>query len=219
MKLSKTDFFWPSFADLMTSLFFVMLALFAITFYKQQKIIKDLEEKLVIVNAVKENLKPLKNDTHLFKYQEKYKRFILAFDVKFEKDKSDLFEDYDLESPYKTRDQIRKAGRALKKVVLQLKKEKSTNEKLKDVSYIIVMSGYASNDSTGMDHNYELSYKRAHSLWKYWKSEGIDFEDASFDGLIDLQIAGNGWGGIGREKVEENNQRFIIQIFPKISQF
>lgn len=43
------------------------------------------------------------------------------------------------------------------------------------------------------------------------------FENAKiYEGLIDLQIAGNGWGGVGRQQIEENNQRFLIQIFPKI---
>jgi hypothetical protein len=53
---------------------------------------------------------------------------------------------------------------------------------------------------------------------------GIDFEAKKYEGLIDLQIAGNGWGGVGRferdpqnfMKNETKNQRFIIQIVPKI---
>jgi hypothetical protein len=41
--------------------------------------------------------------------------------------------------------------------------------------------------------------------------------------LIDVQITGNGWGGVGRFKIDpplyvedRKNQRFIIQIVPKI---
>ena len=90
--------------------------------------------------------------------------------------------------------------------------------RFQNVSYILVFAGSASK--TGVeDHNYELSYKRAWELWKYWKNDKlINFEDSKYNGLIDLQISGNGWGGIGRlpEEQEENNQRFLIQIFPKI---
>jgi len=72
--------------------------------------------------------------------------------------------------------------------------------------------------------DYELSYKRAYNLWEYWKNIGIDFEADKYKGLIDLQISGNGWGGVGRYerdpekfmKNESKNQRFIIQIIPKI---
>lgn len=60
MNSKKTDFFWPSYTDLMTSLFFIMLVLFVLVFTKQSRQIKDLERQLAIVNAVDENLKPLK---------------------------------------------------------------------------------------------------------------------------------------------------------------
>jgi hypothetical protein len=33
---------------------------------------------------------------------------------------------------------------------------------------------------------------------------------------VDLQVAGSGPGGIGREYVESNNQRILIHIIPKI---
>ena len=58
-----------------------------------------------------------------------------------------------------------------------------------------------------------ISYIESHV---FWKNNGIDFEDSKYSELVDLQIAGNGWGGIGRTIVEADNQRFLIQIFPKI---
>jgi hypothetical protein len=55
------------------------------------------------------------------------------------------------------------------------------------------------------------------SLRNYWRDkDGVDFEGRSYKGLIDLQISGNGWGGVGRLHNEQDNQRFLIQIFPKI---
>ena len=217
-KDNRTNFFWPSFTDLMTSLFFIMLVLYVLTVLKLNTTIKLQKEKLSIIEAVEENLKPLKNDTLLFAYEEAYKRFKLAFDVKFNKDKYAVGLDDHLLNPVQTRSMILDAGEKLKVVVDKLKTAKESNPKLKNVSYIIIISGYASNDNTDKIHNYELSYKRALTLWSYWKENNIDFEAPEYKDLIDLHIAGNGWGGIGRlpGNQEEDNQRFLIQVFPKI---
>ncbi len=39
MKSARTDSFWPSYTDLMTSLFFVMLVLFILVFARQHQTI------------------------------------------------------------------------------------------------------------------------------------------------------------------------------------
>ena len=214
MKSEKNNAFWPSYTDLMTSLFFIMLVLFVLVFTKQQKQIKDLERQLAIVNAVDENLRPLKSDSTLFRYEEEYKRFKLSFDVKFEVDKYNI-NSGDLENYSATVNNVDNAGIKLKSVIQSLKKSKDSDVKMKDVSYILVIAGYASK--TGEEyHNYELSYRRALGLRNYWRSKGIDFEAAEFNNLIDLQISGNGWGGLGRSTKDQDNQRFLIQIFPKI---
>lgn len=214
MKSDKNNAFWPSYTDLMTSLFFIMLVLFVLVFTKQQKQIKDLERQLAIVNAVDENLKPLKSDSTLFTYEEDYKRFKLSFEVKFVPDGYRINWE-DLENPLSTINNIDKAGQKLKSIIEGLKKSKESDLKLKDVSYILVVSGYASK--TGEEiHNYELSYRRALSLRNHWKTNGIDFESSQFNNLLDLQISGNGWGGVGRLTNDPDNQRFLIQIFPKI---
>lgn len=214
MKGSQSDAFWTSYTDLMTSLFFIMLVLFVLVYSKQQKQIVDLERKLAIVTAVDENLNPLKKEKTLFTYEAQYKRFKMSFDVKFKKDKFKI-NDEELEFFYQTEGKIKRAGNKLITLFQKLKSDKNNNPKLKDVSYILVIAGYASR--TGDEnHNYELSYKRALGLRNYWRTKGIDFESGEYKDLIDLQIAGNGWGGLGRSLVEEENQRFIIQIFPKI---
>jgi outer membrane protein OmpA-like peptidoglycan-associated protein len=214
MKKNKTDSFWPSYTDLMTSLFFIMLVLYVLTYVRLNTTIKLQKEKLAIIEAVEENLKPLKSDASLFVYEKAYKRFKLSFDVKFNNNKSSINE-AELVNYTFTVDKIDKAGVKLKSIIDKLNKAKNDNEKLKNVSYILVIAGYASR--TGEEyHNYELSYQRALSLRNYWHSKGIDFESYEYKELIDLQISGNGWGGVGRENNDENNQRFLIQIFPKI---
>lgn len=217
MKSDKSNSFWPSYTDLMTSLFFIMLVLFVLVFSKQQQQIRDLERVLAVVNAVDENLKPLKSDSSLFMYEDEFRRFKLAFEVKFKVDRYTIDSD-GLENFDNTIGNIEKAGLKLQSVIRQLKSSKDTEGSKKDISYILVIAGYASNDNTEEFHNYELSYKRALYLRNYWKTVGIDFEAPEFNNLIDLQIAGNGWGGVGRVSTfnESANQRFLIQIFPKI---
>jgi hypothetical protein len=217
---SKNDFFWPSFTDLMTSLFFIMLVLYVLTYVQLKRKNFVLEQKLKIIETVEANLEPLKRDTALFRFEKDYNRYKLAFDVKFNNDKSIILSDADLINPDYTRAKIREAGEKLKVVIDGLKLKKEGDSSMKNISYILVIAGYASKDrySKSLAHNYELSYKRALSLWAYWKYHvGIDFESPQYRGLIDLQISGNGWGGVGRVENEEDNQRFLIQIFPKIA--
>ena len=56
MKKGKIDFFWPSFADLMTSLFFVMLVLYVLTYLKMKSKTLDLQNELNIIKKKKNNL-------------------------------------------------------------------------------------------------------------------------------------------------------------------
>jgi outer membrane protein OmpA-like peptidoglycan-associated protein len=213
MKDNHSHFFWPSYTDLMTSLFFVMLVLYVLTYVKLRSTITLQKEKLTIIDAVENNLQPLKKDTVLFRYEPQYKRFKLSFDVKFPTNEYNIT---NVENYTSTIAKIDQAGRKLKQVIDNLKQAKNANPRLENVSYILVIAGYASKFGSE-NHNYVLSYNRALSLWNYWRSKGIDFEGGEYADLIDLQISGNGWGGIGRVlDNEHNNQRFLIQIFPKI---
>lgn len=227
MKKKGESFFWTSFADLMTSLFFIVLVLYILTYImlkkKERELINtvaDLKHKLEVYDLVEQNLKPLKENTLLFRYEENYKRFVLAFDVKFESGKSQI-EKGDLNNFDITSSKIENVGKQLQKTIDNLAKNKAENPAMNNVSYLVIISGYASHFAGTEFSDYDLSYKRAYNLWRYWKSIQIDFEANKYKGLIDLQIAGNGWGGVGRfEKKtwqsEEKNQRFIIQIVPKI---
>lgn len=214
MSSNKSDFFWPSYTDLMTSLFFVMLVLYVLTYFRLSKTIQLQKEKLAIIETVEQNLKPLKSEHELFVYEKDYKRFKLAFDVKFKNDKSGINSE-ELENFSLVVTKIDKAGQKLKEIIDNLKQSKSTDPKQRNVSYILVIAGYASKYG-GEEYNYNLSYARALSLMNYWKSIGINFESTDYNDLVDLQVAGNGWGGIGRASNEYDNQRFLIQIFPKI---
>jgi hypothetical protein len=224
-KKSGNSVFWVSFSDLMTSLFFIVLVLFVVTYVDNYNQIKAKEEQLKVYKEVEESLKPLKQDSTLFNYDETYKRFLLSFDVKFVVGKAGINES-DLYNYDVTEKNILQAGQKLKSVLDNIVSEaidqnKSQNNK---VTYLVIISGYASKlqnrdmSAGGMYNEYQLSYARAYSLWRFWSKEGINFESSKYKGLIDLQLSGNGWGGVGREiNNEEANQRFIVQVVPKIS--
>lgn len=230
-KKNTNNYFWMSFSDLMTSLFFVVLVLYVLTYVmlknkenELESTVEDLQNKLAVYDMVEENLKPLKEDTQLFQYEQDYKRFVLAFNVKFAQAqyaiKRGHLEEYDV-----TISKILAVGQQLKNTIDHIADQKRTNPALENISYLVIISGYASKLSNPNQwEDYSLSYKRAYYLWVFWKENGIDFEDVNYKGLVDLQISGNGWGGVGRFesdpknqfKNEAKNQRFIIQIIPKI---
>lgn len=74
----KRDFFWLSYSDLMTSLFFVMLVLFVLVYTMQNKMIGELGEKGRELDRIKEIEKTVNNiDTAYFKYDAENKKHIL----------------------------------------------------------------------------------------------------------------------------------------------
>jgi len=146
---------------------------------------------------LKEIQKSIENlDPRYFVYQARYKRHVLKPQVQFAKGASEI-DDY-----YKA--SLIEAGKALKQLVSRLKPDDN-------IKYLLIIEGMASKDD--YDKNYELSYERALSLYRLWEAQGIRYDSERYE----IIIAGSGEGGIGRDNaVEARNQRFLIQIVPKI---
>ena len=113
---------------------------------------------------------------------------------------------------------LKTVGNSLIELIDKLRVQKSNNIKFKDISYLIVVSGSASDFGESEYRNYTKSYERAYYLYKFWQQEGIDLDDDKYHDLVEFQIAGNGIGGVGRFEDQEKNQRFIINIIPKIGE-
>ena len=74
----KKDFFWLSYSDLMTSLFFVMLVLFVLVYSMQNKIIKELTVAKIELDRIREIEKTVNNiDKRFFTYDRLNKKHIL----------------------------------------------------------------------------------------------------------------------------------------------
>jgi len=215
MEAQSKGFFWPSFADLMTSLFVVMLVLFILSFKlfkdREQELV-DQNEKLEVIEQEYNKIKEIETalmgiSGEFFKYDAINKRHELAIQVEFDKNS-----DY-----IKPRYQLQEAGRAIKEAI-------SDVQPAQDVRYLIIIEGmaarygdvreiYKNNESYYIDYAYALSYQRALALKKLW-DEKIDFTGPEYE----LIVAGSGFYGKGRYEPaeEEKNKRFLIQIIPKV---
>ncbi|WP_299762056.1 OmpA family protein [uncultured Pontibacter sp.] len=210
MSKESRDFFWPSYVDLMTVLFLVMLVLFVLSF----KLFKDKDQenrdniaRLQVEVQEKRKLDEIKAalarlDDDYFQYNEQFKRHELLVDV--------LFEQSSAEIPQRARAPLRRAGENLSQVINSIED--------KDVKYLIVIDGRAASFPKGDPRNVsqreyalQLSYQRALSLLEYWQNQGIRFPKDR----IELIAAGSGFEGAGR-KGDIRDRRFVIQILPKV---
>lgn len=215
-KDTRQDSFWTSYADLMTSLFFIMLVLFVICMIqvgrKNIALGKALGEAKVTIKQqeqllqMEEQFKLLSNSTCLGYDSEKrmfYAKDLVGIEI-FDPDEENIKDEYI--------DTVDKIGQDLIAILKELGKN--------NFSYQLVIEGTAAIPWSSLQNNsfnpdskyaYELSYRRALALYNAWRR--YDFRQYN----TEIIIAGSGFNGINRDNlVEENNKRFIIQIIPKV---
>ncbi len=198
MKESKQDYFWLSYSDLITSLFFIMLVLYVLTFVKLSNQKNASEQQLKKIQEIQTAVKSL--PSQYFTYDEKYGRYSLSRNINFETMKDVINEDDKI--------YLKDVGESISDLINELK----VKYKGQDIRYVVLIEGMASKDY--YIDNYQLSYRRALAVKRLWQSEGIILDPA----VCDVQVAGSGVEGIGRypKKEEAKNQRILIQIIPKI---
>ena len=224
-KRKKESFFWISYSDLMTSLFFIMLVLFVLSstglYMSEQATRKQLDK----INEIQVAVNQLPKE--YFREDSINKRWTLREEF------TPHFASRDATIPPRDTAQIIYIGQSLMEVVKSLNALKSSDKYAGlDVKYMLVIEGMASNIQ--YSRNDELSYDRALAVYYLWKRNGIDFENSD----CEVQISGSGIRGIrpyntayyeaekkgepNASKLynlheEEKNQCIIIQIIPKIS--
>ena len=210
MKSANKSFFWASYADLMTSLFFVMLTLFIVVIIalvnardEAIKLTKELQTKIDKADELNNATRELDtNHSEYFQYYPEHKKHKLGVDVSFSLGDASMNN-----ISVTTKNDLIKTGRILQEFV-----NKTVNSN-PQIQYLLVIEGQASRDS--YIRNYELSYERALSLKRFWEDNGIVFNKN-----CEVLICGSGDGrllgtGLMREKTETLNQRFLIHILPK----
>ena len=202
-KKEREPYFWTSYSDLMTSLFFVMLVLFVLTITLLHTRIVASEKERAATQSQLDKIAEIEEsvnriDANYFEYNDIYKKHILKIKVNFPVGVSEM-----ISVDSNTRNQLLKAGIAIQTSLNELKKE------FPDIKYLLIIEGQSSNDSYA--RNYELSYERALALNKFWLDSNVDFGDN-----CEVIISGSGIGGTMRDTNKEiNNQRFLIHIVPK----
>lgn len=198
MKPTRNEILWPSFTDLMMSLFFIMLVLYVITYLymKNQQLVS--EHELRKIKEVQKAVNAL--DAKYFSYDSSYKRFTLNRQISFPLQRSEITREDD-------RQYLLNVGRNIEQLIVQLRKKYAKD----NISYMVVIEGMASKDQ--YDRNFQLSYERSLALYRLWQEAGIKLDART----CELQIAGSGIAGVGRAINEPANQRFLIQIIPKIN--
>lgn len=201
MTQKKESFFWTSYSDLMTSLFFVMLVLFVLVIVLLHKRMEATEAQLQAIKEIAESTKDL-DDSEYFELRPEYKKYQLTIQVRYPAGKSDL---KDIISDDKDNQliQLAYAGKEIKNFL----------DKHSENQYVLIIEGQASKDN--YLYNYELSYQRALALMKYW----IEDSNIKFGTNCEILISGSGDGKLDtnsmRELNERENQRFLIHILPK----
>ena len=208
MSKKHKDFFWMSFSDLMTSLFFVVLVLYVLTYVmlkKEQNKLEIENEKLNQILQLEQQFKPLQNDDD-FIYIQDCKKYISkelnSIEI-FEPNKSTILEKY--------KSSTVNVGNKLEDLL------KDLNVANANFSYLIIIEGNMANSwdkkfSTDSEYGYKKSYERALAVYNLWSNNNIDLRKYNSE----ILISGSGFNGLCRDKVEENNKRFSIQIIPKI---
>jgi|688.fasta_scaffold23693_3 hypothetical protein len=208
MKGKDTDFFWPSFTDLMTSLFFIMLVLYVLTYLKltnEREIIENqkkvTEQQLNKIKEIQKALGALPSE--YFIYNDEFKKHILNVSVNFKRGSANM-----LDLKLETRLKIRIAGKVLERI---LRDSLPTDQNIK---YLLVIEGQASKDNAPI--NDELSYSRAISLRNFWFGSKPNMNKVLPN--CEVIIAGSGQYGVPRDTpdIPPKNQRFMITVIPKI---
>lgn len=233
--------FWPSYVDIMTTLFAITLILFAVSFSrfkikeKQLQSLVDEYENIITVYSTVGSI----DSTQYFGYNEQYLKHLFTVDVEYQlkeyhidKLKLDLI---DPTGASNKRDSIIAAGEIIKNTILNLEKSNSIRSNIK---FLVVIEGQSSKipfNENDWKNNYTLSYLRAQFLNNFWKEHGIDLSAIP---KCELIISGSGEGGVPRiepneeelhkiasddkgykalwENEEGKNQRFLIHIVPII---
>jgi len=212
MKKHKPDFFWISYSDLMTSLFFIMLVLFVLAKVEWNK--KESELEQAKRDAIKnyEQLEQLSQSTkevegEYFEYNPQNRSFKLKADTITFRTASAEF------SPSAATHLVR-AGKELAKKI----KELEDKYKDRDVSYTIILEGMSSCDKNICNtfENYKYSYERAWRVKQLWDDNNIKFGNKT-----EIQISGTGVNGLGMVTPKNSiaNQKVLIHVIPKIGKF
>lgn len=228
--------FWPSYVDIMTTLFAITLILFAVSFSRfkikerQLQLLVNEYEDIINVYSTVSSI----DSTRYFGYNAKHLKHLFTVDVEYQQKEYRIdrliLDQTDKQGANNKRDSIIQAGKIIKETILKLEKSESSDDNIK---FLVVIEGQSSRVRYDVDdyhNNYTLSYLRAQFLNQFWKDNEIDLASIP---RCELIISGSGEDGVPRfipsitnpqnpKEIkqwiadESKNQRFLIHIVPVI---
>jgi len=205
--------FWPSYVDVMTTLFAITLILFAVSFsrfkIKEQQLqsLVDEYENIITVYSTVGRI----DSTNYFGYNDIYLKHLFTVDVEYQAQQYDIntFLKYDISNPKaeqrdsmkaeSIRDSIKTAGRLIMSTIQSLEQSSSKLDSVKNnIKFLVIIEGQSSKikfNESQWKNNYTLSYLRAQYLNEFWKQNEIDIQSIP---RCELIISGSGEGGVPR---------------------
>ena len=236
--------FWPSYVDIMTTLFAIMLVLFAVSFSKfkikenqLQSLVDEYDDIITVYSTVSEI-----DASEYFDYNKQYLKHLFTIDVEYDTKqyKMDrlLLDKEDKAKADLKRDSVVAAGKMIKETIEKIERLENADSLKNNIKFLVVIEGQSSRvrfDDGDWMNNYTLSYLRAQFLDKFWKENGIDLSSIP---RCELIISGSGEQGVPRVVPDEEalkreypnakdyqkkwleeetkNQRFLVHIAPVI---
>lgn len=231
--------FWPSYVDIMSTLFAITLILFAVSYSrfkikeKQLKKLVDQYENIIMVYSTVGSI----DSTKYFRYNEENLKHLFTVDVEYQTGEYRIdklkYDQTDKKRADKKRDSIISAGNIIKTTIQKIEKLEKEDTVKNNIKFLVVIEGQSSRIKYEIDdwkNNYTLSYLRARFLNEFWKKNGIHLDSIP---KCELIISGSGEKGVPREEPsikvpqtsvekkkweeeEMKNQRFLIHIVPVI---
>ena len=212
--------FWPSYVDIMSTLFAIMLVLFIVSFsrfkIKEGELLEN-NQKLQLLLENYESLISIYStvgsidETKYFGYNETYLKHMFQINVEYQTKQYDINTKLKLDlndkvAADKIRKQIVDAGLLVKQKIQELN-ENIPENKDNNIKFLVIIEGQSSKvrfDESDWQNNYTLSYLRAQYLNEFWKQNNIDFASIP---RCELLIAGSGESGVPREIPNEKELR------------
>ena len=219
--------FWPSYVDVMTTLFAIMLVLFAVSFsrfkIKEQENVKVIDSLKTMQGQLEELIDEYDDilkiystvgqidATDYFGYNKPYLKHLFQINVEYQTKEYAIknrlkLDQIDVNAANKKRDSIVAAGELIKNTIIEL------NNSLEDtvennIKFLVIIEGQSSKipfNEGPWRNNYTLSYLRAQYLNAFWKENGIDLNSIP---RCELLISGSGEEGVPRELPNANELR------------
>lgn len=218
--------FWPSYVDIMTTLFAITLILFVVSFARfkiketelqqsndvLQTLVDEYENIITVYSTVSKI-----DSTEYFGYNEQYLKHLFTVDVEYQTKEFHInrlkLDQSDIAAANKVRQDIIDAGNLVKSTIQSLEQSDSVASNIK---FLVVIEGQSSRirfDEGPWMNNYTLSYLRAQYLNEFWKENGIDIDAIP---RCELIIAGSGEQGVPRNVP---NEQELHRLYPNQQEY